>query len=107
MKTGKHVPQRLKTLLTEAYLARESPEIDESWQDRLMARIKEIGPIEAKPCFTAAFSQFVWRLAPFTLAMSVGLVFLLAGLYVTTQYDGLQLVTRDAEELVLKAVLGG
>ena len=108
MKTRKHVPDRLRTLLTDAYRAREGVAVDEErWQERLMVRIEEIGPLDAKPGFTAAFGRFVWRLAPFTLAMSVALVFLLAGLYVTTQYDGLQLTARDVEELTLKQALGG
>ena len=107
MKTRTHVPDRLKTLLTDAYRAREDLEVDERWQERLMARIEEIGPLKARPGFTAAFGPFVWRLAPFTLAMSVALVFLLAGLYVTTHYDGLQLTARDVVELTLKQALGG
>lgn len=107
MKTRKHVPDRLKALLTDAYRAREGVAVDERWQERLMARVKEIGPFDAKPCFKTAFGRFVWRLAPFTLAMSVALMFLLAGLYVTTRYDGLQLTARDVEELTLKQALGG
>jgi hypothetical protein len=107
MKTRKAGADRLKTLLTDAYRAREDLEVDERWQERLMARIGQIGPLTAKPGFTAAFGRFVWRLAPFTLVLSVALVFLLAGLYVTTRYDGLQLTARDVEELTLEQALGG
>ena len=77
------------------------------WQGRVMTHIKEVGPIGTNPAPTAAFDRFAWRLAPFTLSMSVAMVILLAGLYVTTQYDGLQLAARDVQELALKQVLGG
>jgi hypothetical protein len=107
MKTGRDVPDRLKKLLTEAYRARESVEIDEGWQSRLMARIKEIGPVEKESCFTPSFARLVWRLVPYTAAVSAGLALLLAGLYFTTQYNVLQLATRDVEVLMLKTVLGG
>ncbi len=106
MKTGKHVQDRLRTLLTNAYRAKDDLEVDERWQGRLMARVEEIGPLDTAPGNTSAFDRFVWRLVPFTLAMSVALVILLAGLYVTTQYDGLQLTARDVQELTLKQVLG-
>lgn len=108
MKTGKHVPEeKLKALLTTAYRAREEREIGRGWQGRLMARIGEIGPLDARPGFAAALDSLVWRIAPFTLAMSIAVVFFLAGLYVTTRYDGLQLTVRDAKELAVRQVLGG
>ena len=39
--------------------------------------------------------------------MSVEMVFLLARLYATAHYDGVQLFARYVEELTLRRILGG
>jgi hypothetical protein len=97
---------RVRALLRDAYKTRESREVDPGWQKRLMARIEEIGPLDARPRGIPALDSLVWRIAPFTLAVSVALVLILAGLYVTTRYDGLQLTLRDAQEIAIRQVLG-
>jgi hypothetical protein len=108
MKSGRRVPEeRLRALLASAHRAREEREVGRGWQGKLMTRIGEIGPLDARPRFPFALDSLVWKIAPFTLAMSVVLALFLAGLYVTTRYDGLQLTVRDAKELALRQVLGG
>ena len=108
VKTGKHATdERLRTLLARAYRAREDREIDPAWQKRLMARIEEMGPLDGRTRFAAALDSLAWRIVPFTLAMSVAVVLFLAGLYVTTRYDEIQLTVRDAQELALRQAIGG
>lgn len=109
MKTGRNISsERLKGLLEKAYRARGGTAIDDQrWKRRLMTRVEEIGPLKARPPVTATFDLLAWRLAPFTLVMSIILMLLLAGLYLTPRYDGLQLAVRDAKELALREVLGG
>ena len=57
---------------------REKVAIDEGWQGRLMARVRQVGGVEGKPRFLPAFERLVWKLVPISLPMSVGMVFLLA-----------------------------
>ncbi len=98
---------RLVTLMRGAYRARETLDISDRWQGTLMARVRDLGTAEMKPRFLPAFERLVWKLVPISLPMTVGMVFLLARLYTTARYDGVQLFTRYVEELTLSRILGG
>ena len=106
MKAKKHAQERLRELLQDAYRARAGFDVSENWQERLMARVREIAPAAMEPRFLPAFERLVWRLAPFTLAMSMVVMALLGRLYLTREYDGLQLLARYVEELTLKQIFG-
>jgi len=99
--------ERLGALLRGAYQARENQQIPDGWQAGLMARVRGLGALEKKPYFLPAFRKLVWRLAPISLAMGIGMVFLLARLYATAHYDAVELFARCVEELTLTQVLGG
>jgi len=107
MKKREAFPEKLGDLMRNVYRTRESLDIGDGWQDALMARVRQMGGVEGKPRFLSAFEQLVWRLVPISLSMSAAIVFLLARLYTTAHYDGVQLFARYVEELALRRVLGG
>jgi len=107
MKRRGAIPEKLVDLMRRVYLAREDVAIDDTWQHALIERVREMGGAERKPRFLPAFERLVWKLVPVSLSLSVGMVFLLARLYTTAHYDGLQLFARYLEELALKRALGG
>jgi hypothetical protein len=107
MKGRGAAPEKLGDLMRSVYRTREKVAIDEGWQGTLMARVRQVGGVEGKPRFLPAFERLVWKLVPISLPMSVGMVFLLARLYATAHYAGVQLFARYVEELTLRRILGG
>ena len=107
MKKRGAFPERLGDLMRNVYRTRESLEVGDGWQAALMTRVRQMGALERKPRFLSAFEQLVWRLVPISLSMSIGMILLLARLYTTPHYDGVQLFARYVEELTLRRVLGG
>jgi hypothetical protein len=105
-KDKRNEKERLRKLLATAYWARENREIDDRWRQKVLARIRDIGPAGPTPGFLPDFGRFAWRLAPATLATIVGMLFLLSVLYATTEYSGLQLITNYVEELTAKQLFG-
>ncbi|UCG14329.1 MAG: hypothetical protein JSU72_07690 [Deltaproteobacteria bacterium] len=66
-----------------------------------MGRIRNLGPIEAKPSFLLMFEQLVWRLAPVTCLLILGLTLLLSSVSFTPEYEAVQLLMNGTEELTL------
>jgi len=98
--------ERLRRLLAAAYRAKENREVNPRWRQEILARVRESAPAEGKTSFPRALGEFAWRLAPVTFAMSVGLAFLLAVLYITTRYDGFQLLAAYVEALTVRQIFG-
>jgi hypothetical protein len=107
MRRRRVTPEKFGALLRGAYRAKEDLEIGDRWQAGVMARVRALGALEARPRFLPAFERLVWKLAPISLCMSAGMVFLLLRLHATAHYDGVQLFARYVEELMLSRLLGG
>jgi hypothetical protein len=97
---------KIRKMLSDAYWGKEDLSIDNGWQDKLMSRIREMGSVPTKALFWPAFEQLVWRIAPVTCVMVVAVTAVLVRLYITTQYNGLQLIASYVEELVIKQIFG-
>lgn len=97
--------EKLESLLKRAYLARDYAEIGTGWQQKLMARVREIGPLSAEARFLPLFEQFVWRLVPAACLLVLVLIALLATSH-TPSGDPLQLLLNDMEESVFTQLLG-
>lgn len=106
MKTTKSEQDKFKRILRDAYFSKELSEIKEGWQHTLITQVMESKHVVQEPHFIPTLGQFVWRLAPATLALNVGLVILLALLHLTTQYNGLQLLVNNLQLLALEQVFG-
>ena len=105
MQTSGYEPERLTNILRHAYLGKENLEVDREWQRSLMARIRDMGPLEPRHTFLPTFEQLVWRLAPVTCPLVAGLATLLIKLDLTFGYDVVQLL-NGAEELMLAQLFG-
>jgi|WetSurMetagenome_2_1015567.scaffolds.fasta_scaffold1367999_2 hypothetical protein len=101
MKTLGKGPTRLEEALKCAYQEKKSPEIGEKWRRKLMARVREIGPIYAKPLFLPSFEKFVWRLVPVTTPLALILIFFLIKLGLSSGHDPLQSFVNGIEEWTL------
>jgi len=105
MKTPGQERERLKEALRRAYLEKENTEVDGRWKTRLMARVREIGPVRP-PGFLPSFQWLVWRLAPVTSPLI--LIMILAALFLrfdaASSYDALQSLVNSVEELTLATI---
>ena len=106
MTPGKHEQEALREVLRRARQEKDNLEIGDQWQEAVMRRIREFGPIETKPGFLLMFEQFVWRLAPVMCLLIIGLAVLLSSVNFTPGYDAFQLLMNGSEELTLVQFLG-
>ncbi len=97
--------EKLAELLGQAYRARERIEVGAGWQKSLMARVREIGPLQPEQ-FVPMFERFVWRLAPAMSLVALALLALFVGIEFTSWEDPIQLFVSGAEETMLAHLLG-
>ena len=106
MMSGKHEQEALREILRLAREEKENIVIGDQWQEAVMRRIREFGPIEAKPGFLLMFEQFVWRLAPLVCLLILGLTVLFSSVNFTPGYEAIQLLMNGSEELTVVQFLG-
>jgi hypothetical protein len=99
--TEKHERKALIEILRQAHQEKQKVEIGDHWQQELMDRIREFGPIEMKPSLLLMFQQLVWRLVPATCVLILGLTLLLSAVSFVPGNDALQLLMNGTEELTL------
>jgi hypothetical protein len=107
MSTSRRKTRRIMELLKSEYLAGQDPgpKIGASWQDRVMARIREEGGLES-PHFLALFGQIAWRLTPVTCSLTAVLAILTVRAYLALDYNLFQLLMSYAEDLMLTQLFG-
>jgi len=98
--------EALREILRRAYLEKENVEVGDRWQEKVMRRILELGEIEARPSSLVMFEQLVWRLAPLTCLLILGLTVLLSSFDFISGYDVIQLLMDGTEELTLNQFFG-
>lgn len=105
MRTPNQERERLIGALRQAYHEKENTEVGERWKTRLMARVREIGPIQA-PGFLPSFERVVWRLAPVTCPLV--LIMILVAFFLkfdgVSSYDAIQTLVNSVEELTLATI---
>ncbi len=107
MKTSTREREALAGLLRETYWAKENIKIGSGWQKQVMVRIREMGSLTpASPPFLSMFGPFVWRLAPVTCLVSLGLAGLSMALDLVFGYDLVQLLMSTLEEFTFIRVFG-
>ena len=102
-KTGHEV---LQAILTKAYRQKENVEVGDQWQQGVMRRVRELGAIQPTPSFAEMLEQLVWRLAPVTCLLILGLTVLFAVSDFTSGYEVFQLLTNGTEELTFAQFVG-
>ena len=98
--------EALREILRRAYQERENVEVGDHWQEEVMHRIRELGEIEARPSSLVMFEQLVWRLAPVTCLLILGLTLLLSSFDFISGYDVIQLLMNSTEEITLNQFFG-
>jgi hypothetical protein len=102
----KHQNEALRKILRRAYEEKEKVEVDNQWQKEVMRRIGELGEIEANPSYLVMFEQLVWRLAPVTCLLILGLTVLLSSVHFLSGYEAIQLLMNKTEEITLNQFFG-
>ncbi len=98
--------EKLEGLLREAYRARGHMEVGGGWQRRLMARVREIGPLQPEAQFLPSFEQLVWRLAPVISLLAIVLIAVFIEIEIASWEDPIQLFVNSAEESMLAHLFG-
>ena len=106
MTPSKHEQEALIRILQRAHQEKEKLEIGDQWQEEVMRRIRELGEIEARPGSLVMFEQLVWRLAPLTCLLILGLTLLLSSVDFISGYDVIQLLMNSTEEITLNQFFG-
>ena len=106
MSPNKDEHEALREILRQAYQERENVEVGDHWQEEVMHRIRELGEIEARPSSLVMFQQLVWRLAPVTCLLILGLTLLLSSFDFISGYDVIQLLMNSTEEITLNQFFG-
>ena len=56
--------KKVQRALASAYKAGEKIEVGDVWVDRVMVRIRGLGPLTSRRGFMTLFERYVWRFAP-------------------------------------------
>jgi hypothetical protein len=98
--------EALREIFRRAYLEKEQVEVGDRWQEGVMRRIGELGEIQERPSPLVMFEQLVWRLAPVTCLLILGLTVLLSSLDFISGYEIIQLLMDGTEEITLNQFFG-
>ncbi|MEE9120327.1 MAG: hypothetical protein V3U56_03450 [Syntrophobacteria bacterium] len=102
-KTGHEV---LEAILRKAYRQKENVEVGDQWQQEVMRRVRELGALQPTPSFPEMLEQLVWRLAPVTCLLILGLTVLFAVSDFTSGYEVFQFLMNGTEELTFAQFVG-
>ncbi len=86
---------RLKKVLVSAYFEKEEEPVGNGWQQKVMADIRKIGPLNGKENFFMLFDRFVWRFIPAACALIVILTAYLFNSGFISEYDMSMLFIND------------
>ena len=106
MKSSRNERERLTNILMQAYLGKERFEVGDQWQNSVMARIRQMGPIASAPSFLPTFERLVWRFAPATSLVALGLAALSIAADFIFEYDLFQLLLNAVEDSALAHLFG-
>lgn len=106
MNPPKNEPEVLEAILRKAFRQKENIEVGDQWQQEVMRRVQEFGALKPTPSFTEMLEQLVWRLAPVTCLLIVGLTVLFAVSDFTSGYEVFQLFMNGTEELTFALLAG-
>jgi hypothetical protein len=106
MKSSRNELGRLTNILRQAYLGKERFEVGDQWQNSVITRIREMGPVASAPCFLPTFEHLVWRLAPATSLLALGLAALSITIDFVVEYDLFQLLLNAVEDSALAYLFG-
>jgi hypothetical protein len=106
MKSSRNQLERLTNILRQAYLGKERIEVGDQWQNNVMVRIRQMGPVASAPGFLPTFEQLFWRLAPATSLLTLALAGLSIAIDVVFEYDLFQLLLNAVEDSALVHLFG-
>ena len=106
MNSPKTEHEVVKAILRKAYREKENVEVGDQWQQKAMRRVQNLGALQPTPSFPEMLEQLVWRLAPVTCLLILGLTVLFAVSDFTSGYEVFQLVKNGILDLLLDLFAG-
>ena len=97
---------RLQEILGQAYREKEEIIVGDQWQDEVMRRVRELGPIQSTPRFAEFLEQFIWRLAPAACLLILALTALLIFSDFSSEYELYQMLMNGIEEQTFAQLFG-
>jgi hypothetical protein len=82
MKLNREDLKKVQQALSSAYQAGDDIQSGNAWEERVMARIKHLGPLTSRHGLTTLFEGYIWRFAPAAAA-----IFLVLGAVLYQQMD--------------------
>lgn len=101
MKFTKKHEERVKEILAGAYHAKEKIEVGDSWHVRVMAHIRNLGPLDAKQNSLELFAQYLWRFSPVLCLFIFVLAVFLVKLQITPDFDIAKIFLEDPVQFSL------
>lgn len=98
--------ERFTEVLKQAYRGKERLEVGVLWQNRVMAAVRQMGPVGSMQSFLPTFEHVVWRLAPAASLLTLGLAALSIVMEATFEYDLFQLFLNAIEDSALAHMFG-
>jgi hypothetical protein len=106
MKSSGNQLERLTNILKQAYLGKERIEVGDQWQNSVMTRIRQMGPLASAPSFLPTFEHLVWRLAPVASLLTLALAALALATDFIVEYDLFQMLLNAVEDSALAHLFG-
>ena len=106
MNSPKTEHEALQAILKRAYQQKENVEVGDQWQQEVMRSVRTLGALQPTPSFPEMLEHLVWRLAPVTCLLIVGLTVLFAVSDFTSGYEVFQLLMNGTEELTFALFAG-
>ncbi len=98
--------RKLMGILRQAYQEKEDLPIGTQWQNSVMVRIRHMGPPGSDAAYLPTFEHLVWRLAPASSLLMIGLSALSYAMSSFFEYDLFQLFLNGVEDSAVAHLFG-
>jgi hypothetical protein len=98
MNGDKEVYTKLENVLKKAFLGKEKAEPSAQWQENVMRRVRNVGPLNATTGSLDLFEQFLWRFAPIACVLIIVLTCCIIYLGLVPEYEVVELFIKDPIE---------
>jgi hypothetical protein len=106
MKTIKHEDHvKLRKALASAYREKESAEVGDLWQVRVMEHIRNPDAFYPQPSYLDLFQRLVWQLVPVACILVLILGIVLSQVNFTPDYEMAKMFIEDPANYSLLALL--
>lgn len=96
---------KLRKALASAYRKKESAEVGDSWQVKVMEHIRNLDAFYPQPSYLDLFQRLVWQLAPVACVLALILGIVLSQVDYIRDYEIAKMFIEDPANYSLLALL--